>query len=153
MRCPTKSGLIPTPLAKRLVSWKRQSWAASPMQYPSVRSLERTLLKWRSEILAYHDTRASHGPTDGQNVVIEKVKRASHGLVKCEHYRLRIRLHARSVERSHRPLLPASVHELRYLNGNNLVLRVTIPRTSAYARTFITTCSSASRALAKGIRC
>ncbi len=40
-----------------------------------VRSLGRTLKSWRKEILAYHDTGASNGPTEGLNLCIKKVKR------------------------------------------------------------------------------
>lgn len=71
-------------------------------EVPENRSLGRTLPRWRSEILAYHDTRASNGPTEGLNHLIKKVKRAGHGLVKFEHYRLRTLLHAGGVNWSHR---------------------------------------------------
>lgn len=75
-------------------------------EVPEIRSLGRTLSRWRSEILAYHDTRASNGPTEGLNLLIKKVKRAGHGFVKFEHYRLRILLHAGGVNWPHRPHPP-----------------------------------------------
>jgi transposase len=42
-----------------------------------VRSLGRTLRRWRLEITAYHDTGASNGPTEAMNNMIKRVKRVS----------------------------------------------------------------------------
>jgi transposase len=56
-------------------------------------SLGATLEKWRTEILAYHDTGASNGPTEGLNLCVKKVKRCGHGFRRFEHYRLRVLLH------------------------------------------------------------
>ncbi|MBY0395198.1 MAG: transposase [Thermoleophilia bacterium] len=38
-----------------------------------VRSLGRTLSRWRTEILAHHTTGSSNGPTEGLNLLITKV--------------------------------------------------------------------------------
>jgi hypothetical protein len=44
-----------------------------------VRSLGRTLGRWRTEILNHHATSASNGPTEGLNLLVKKVKRAGRG--------------------------------------------------------------------------
>jgi transposase len=62
-----------------------------------VRSLGRTLSRWRAEILNHHTTGASNGPTEGLNLLVKKVKRAGHGFRSFANYRLRILLHAGGV--------------------------------------------------------
>lgn len=62
-----------------------------------VRSLGRTLSRWRTEILNHHTTGASNGPTEGLNLLIKKVKRAGHGFRSFANYRLRILLHTGGV--------------------------------------------------------
>ena len=62
-----------------------------------IRSLGRTLARWRTEILAHHTTGASNGPTEGLNLLIKKVKRAGHGFRSFANYRLRILLHTGGV--------------------------------------------------------
>jgi transposase len=71
-----------------------------------IRSLGRTLARWRPEILAHHTTGASNGPTEALNLVIKKVKRAGHGFHHFEHYRLRCLLHAGGVTWPNRPSPP-----------------------------------------------
>jgi transposase len=72
-----------------------------------VRSLGRTLARWRTEILNRHRTGASNGPTEGLNLLVKKVKRAGHGFRSFANYRLRILLHAGGVRRPPtRPLAP-----------------------------------------------
>jgi transposase len=73
---------------------------------PEVRSLGNTLKRWRSEILAHHETGASNGPTEGLNLCVKKVKRAGHGFASFEHYRLRVLLHAGGVTWPPRPKPP-----------------------------------------------
>ncbi len=68
-------------------------------QVPEVRSLGRTLARWRQEILNRHRTGASNGPTEGLNLLVKKVKRAGHGFRSFANYRLRILLHAGGVRR------------------------------------------------------
>lgn len=63
-----------------------------------VRSLGRTLTRWRAEILNHHATGASNGPTEGLNLLVKKVKRAGHGFRRFANYRLRILLHAGGVD-------------------------------------------------------
>jgi transposase len=62
-----------------------------------IMSLGTTLEKWRTEILAYHDTGASNGPTEGLNLCVKKVKRCGHGFTRFEHYRLRVLLHTGAI--------------------------------------------------------
>ncbi len=62
-----------------------------------IKSLGRTLARWRTEILAHHITGASNGPTAGLNLLIKKVKRAGHGFRSFANYRLRILLHTGGV--------------------------------------------------------
>ncbi len=79
--------------------------AADPVD--EVRSLGRTLARWRQPILNRHLTGASNGPTEGLNLLVKKVKRAGHGFRSFANYRLRILLHAGGVRRPpQRPLPP-----------------------------------------------
>ena len=76
-------------------------------EVPEVRSLGRTLSRWRAEILAHHVTGASNGPTEGLNLLVKKVKRAGHGFRSFANYRLRILLHAGGVNwPAQRPAAP-----------------------------------------------
>jgi hypothetical protein len=63
-----------------------------------IRSLGRTLTRWRAEILNRHATGASNGPTEGLNLLVKKVKRAGHGFRSFTNYRLRILLHAGGID-------------------------------------------------------
>jgi transposase len=71
-----------------------------------IRSLGKTLLSWRTEILAHHDTGASNGPTEGLNLCVKKVKRCGHGFRSFEHYRLRVLLHTGGITWPERPRPP-----------------------------------------------
>jgi hypothetical protein len=51
-----------------------------------VRSLGSTLKRGHSETLNHDLTGASNGPTEGLNLCVKKVKRASHGLVCFDQY-------------------------------------------------------------------
>ncbi|MGD0085069.1 MAG: transposase [Acidimicrobiales bacterium] len=73
---------------------------------PEIQSLGNTLKRWRSEILAHHETGASNGPTEGLNLCVKKVKRAGHGFASFDHYRLRVLLHAGGVTWPSRPKPP-----------------------------------------------
>jgi hypothetical protein len=75
-------------------------------EVPEIVSLGNTLKRWRSEILAHHRTGASNGPTEGLNLCVKKVKRAGHGFVCFDHYRLRVLLHAGGVTWPSRPNPP-----------------------------------------------
>jgi transposase len=62
-----------------------------------IRTLGRTLSRWRQEILNHHRTGASNGPTEGQNFCAKQVKRAGRGFTRFSHYRLRVLLYAGGV--------------------------------------------------------
>ncbi len=70
-----------------------------------IRSLGKTLLSWRSKIIAHPHSGASNGPTEGLNLLVKKVKRCGHGFRNFENYRLRL-LHAGGVSWPHRPSPP-----------------------------------------------
>jgi transposase len=61
------------------------------------RRLARTIRSWEHEVLAFHTTGASNGPTEGINLLIKKIKRVGHGFRNFANYRLRLLLH-RGVE-------------------------------------------------------
>ena len=63
-----------------------------------IQALGRTLTRWRTEILAHHDTGASNGPTEGLNLLVKKVKRCGHGFTRFDHYRLRVLLHCGGID-------------------------------------------------------
>lgn len=68
-----------------------------PHRHEKVRTLGRTLRDWASEILAWHATRASNGPTEGQNNLIKATKRVGFGFRTFRNYRIRILLDAGGV--------------------------------------------------------
>lgn len=55
--------------------------------------LARTIRKWEHEILGWHRTGMSNGPTEAMNLLIKKVKRVGHGFRNFDNYRLRLLLH------------------------------------------------------------
>jgi transposase len=57
------------------------------------RRLARTIRAWEGEVLAFHTTGRSNGPTEGINLLIKKVKRVGHGFRNFNNYRLRLLLH------------------------------------------------------------
>ena len=61
---------------------------------PEVRSLGRTLRRWRDQVLAWHEARVSNGPTEAANNLIKRIKRIGFGFRKFRHYRLRVLLYA-----------------------------------------------------------
>jgi transposase len=68
-----------------------------PSRHEHVRRLGRTLRNWADEILAWHPTQASNGPTEGQNNLIKAVKRVGFGFRTFRNYRIRVLLHAGGV--------------------------------------------------------
>jgi len=59
-----------------------------------VRSLGRTLKNWRNEIVAWHRSRATNGPTEAANNLIKRVKRAAFGFTSFRNFRIRALLYA-----------------------------------------------------------
>ena len=59
-----------------------------------VRSLGRTLLRWRDQIVAWHRGRVSNGPTEAANNLIKRIKRVGFGLTRFRNFRIRVLLYA-----------------------------------------------------------
>jgi transposase len=59
-----------------------------------VRSLGRTLLRWKHQIVAWHAAQVSNGPTEAANNLIKRVKRAAFGFTSFRNYRIRSLLYA-----------------------------------------------------------
>jgi transposase len=55
--------------------------------------LSKTVRSWEHEILGWHRTGLSNGPTEATNLLIKKVKRVGHGFRNFGNYRLRLLLH------------------------------------------------------------
>ena len=65
----------------------------SASEIPELTRLARTIASWEAEILGWHVTGLSNGPTEAVNLLIKKVKRVGHGFRNFENYRLRLLLH------------------------------------------------------------
>jgi transposase len=61
---------------------------------PEVRSLGRTLERWGDEIVAWHRTHVSNGPTEAMNNLAKRVKRVAFGFRSFRNYRVRTLLYA-----------------------------------------------------------
>jgi transposase len=59
-----------------------------------VRSLGRTLKRWRDQIIAWHPAHFTNGPTEAANNLIKRVKRVAFGFRKFRNYRIRSLLYA-----------------------------------------------------------
>ena len=59
-----------------------------------VRSLGRTLLRWKHQIAAWHESHVTNAPTEAANNLIKRVKRAAFGFRSFRHYRIRALLYA-----------------------------------------------------------
>jgi transposase len=59
-----------------------------------VRSLGRTIMRWRDQIVAWHQALVSNGPTDAVNNLIKRIKRIGFGFRRFTHYRIRVLLYA-----------------------------------------------------------
>ena len=70
------------------------AWCTDPDAGPELRTLAKTLQRWRTEILAHHTTGASNGRVEAANLTIKQVKRAGRGYRSLHNYRLRILLAA-----------------------------------------------------------
>jgi len=64
------------------------------MRPPEVRSLGRTLTRWRLEIAAWHDCHFTNGPTEAMNNLIKRIKRVAFGFTSFRNYRIRSLLYA-----------------------------------------------------------
>jgi transposase len=61
---------------------------------PEVRSLGRTLLRWKDQIVAWHQAHVTNGPTEAANNLIKRVKRIAFGFRRFRNYRIRALLYA-----------------------------------------------------------
>ena len=61
---------------------------------PEVRSLARTLTRWKSHIVAWHKVKLTNGPTEAANNLIKRVKRTAFGFRSFRNYRIRSLLYA-----------------------------------------------------------
>ena len=79
----------------RLV-WHKFRWhGAEPTDNPiEVRSLGRTLKRWKHQIVAWHTAHVTNGPTEAVNNLIKGVKRAAFGFTSFRNYRIRSLLYA-----------------------------------------------------------
>jgi transposase len=68
------------------------TWCRDPDAGPELRTLAKTLTRWRAEILAHHDTGASNGRVEAANLLIKQIKRSGRGFRSLANYRLRILL-------------------------------------------------------------
>ena len=59
-----------------------------------VRSLGRTLKKWRDQIIAWHKLHITNGPTESMNNLAKRVKRVAFGFRSFRNYRIRALLYA-----------------------------------------------------------
>ena len=61
---------------------------------PEVRSLGRTLTRWKDQIVAWHRGRVTNGPTEAANNLIKRIKRIAFGFRRFRSYRIRVLLYA-----------------------------------------------------------
>jgi len=59
-----------------------------------VRSLGRTITRWKDQITAWHRGRVTNGPTEAVNNLIKRVKRVAFGFRRFRNYRIRALLYA-----------------------------------------------------------
>lgn len=59
-----------------------------------VRSLGRTLKRWRNQIIAWHKANFTNGPTEAINNLTKRVKRVAFGFRKFRNFRVRALLYA-----------------------------------------------------------
>ena len=61
---------------------------------PEARSLGRTLLRWKHQIVAWHEAHFSNAATEAANNLIKRVKRSAFGFRSFRNYRVRSLLYA-----------------------------------------------------------
>jgi hypothetical protein len=59
-----------------------------------VRRLGRTITRWAPQIVAWHRSHVSNGPTEAVNNLAKQIKRVAFGLVNFRHHRVRCLLYA-----------------------------------------------------------
>ncbi len=61
---------------------------------PRAIQLGRTIARWATQILNWHHSAVTNGPTEGLNNLIKRIKRAAFGFRNFAHYRIRALLNA-----------------------------------------------------------
>jgi transposase len=61
---------------------------------PEIRQLSRTIVRWRTQIAAWHRAHVSNGPTEAMKNLIKRVKRVAFGFRRFGNYRIRALLYA-----------------------------------------------------------
>jgi hypothetical protein len=59
-----------------------------------VRHLGRTITRWAAQIVAWHRSHVTNGPTEAVNNLAKRIKRVAFGLVNFRHHRVRCLLYA-----------------------------------------------------------
>ncbi|MGH9896528.1 MAG: ISL3 family transposase, partial [bacterium] len=59
---------------------------------PELATLVGTIRRWEPQVLAYHTTGMSNGPTEAVNLLIENIRRTGYGMRNFANYRLRLLL-------------------------------------------------------------
>jgi transposase len=85
------------------------AWCRDPDAGPELRTLAKTLVRWRAEILARHTTGASNGRVEAANLTIKQVKRSGRGFRNLTNYRIRILLAGGTPRQTH----PVTRHRAR----------------------------------------
>ena len=57
---------------------------------PELRSLGRTIVRWRDQIVAWHHALVSNGPTEAVNNLIKRIDSVGFGFRRFKHYRIRV---------------------------------------------------------------
>lgn len=65
-----------------------------PEMPPEVRRLGRTITRWADQIVAWHRSHVSNGPTEAVNNLAKRIKRVAFGLMNFRHHRVRCLLYA-----------------------------------------------------------
>ena len=61
---------------------------------PEINQLGRTLIRWRTQIAAWHQAHVTNGPTEAANNLIKRIKRVGFGFRRFRNYRIRVLLYA-----------------------------------------------------------
>ena len=59
-----------------------------------MRRLGRTIRRWRDQIVAWHRSHVSNGPTEAINNLVKRIKRVAFGMRRFRNYRIRALLYA-----------------------------------------------------------
>jgi transposase len=61
---------------------------------PEANAVGRTLLRWKAQIAAWHQSHVSNGPTEAVNNLVKRIKRTAFGITNFANYRIRALLYA-----------------------------------------------------------